>query len=352
MGMIDSSELVDGLEYLGLSRTEARVYLAVVRHERTAVDALASAVDAPESRVRRVCDRLEAKGLVAIGEQTTETTVRTRFAVDVPDERAVALAAALSTVNRQYGQRTAFETVDVLESGEAVVDRTVDLLARADEEISIATSAASLPELIAPLERALDRGVLVLLAVGDGGSTADYAAGGAVVNTVAYPLPTVVTVDKRRGVVSPTSIPGAEHADIDPIAFDNFTVASKVLAFFLGTLWRTSTERALRRPCSLPHTYGPRFWKAVLDATLYLRDDQPIRVQAAVGSGRADDEPETVTGRVVDTRQTLIEPTTGEFPLENGLTLETDAGTVSLGGSPGAFKETYEARSVTLLEDP
>jgi sugar-specific transcriptional regulator TrmB len=348
--MIDESELLDGLEHLGFSRQEARIYLFVAEHGRTDLARLASVIDSSMGFVRRACDRLQANGLLTV-DGGSPTTVRARPSVDELDDRAFRLAELVSTLNRRYTRdANPVDTIDVLKPGADVHQRAAELIVGADREIMLSASANDLAALAGPLDAALDRDVLVVLVIGQREGVPRHAASGSVVRTTPHPLPIVLSVDKRRGVLSPSSVVSTERIPVGPLAFDNYTVASTVLGFFLGTLWQPASELAIRRPVSLPHEYGNRFWKAVLDATLHRQANRPLRARATVRTPQGQDEPTTLTGRVVDTRQRLVEPTTGAFPLEHGIFLDTGGRVVSLGGSPGAFKEAYETTSITLLD--
>ncbi|OYR67300.1 transcriptional regulator, partial [Halorubrum sp. E3] len=64
-----------------------------------------------------------------------------------------------------------------------------------------------------------------------------------------------------------------------------------------------------------------------------------------------DDEPVEVSGRVVESKQGMVEPTNNEFPVENSLVVKTDDdGEVTVGGQ-GAFVEDVEADLVRIEAD-
>jgi hypothetical protein len=63
-----------------------------------------------------------------------------------------------------------------------------------------------------------------------------------------------------------------------------------------------------------------------------------------------DDEPAEIVGRVVETKQGMVEPTNNEFPVEHSLVVATDDGEVTVGGQ-GAFVEDVEADLVRIEPD-
>jgi len=70
-------------------------------------------------------------------------------------------------------------------------------------------------------------------------------------------------------------------------------------------------------------------------------------VSASVRPIQAADDPGTIEGTVVETRQGLVEPQTNAYPIEHTLVVDTGEETVTVGGA-GSFIEDYEATEVTL----
>ncbi|MEF8889850.1 MAG: helix-turn-helix domain-containing protein [Haloferacaceae archaeon] len=161
---------VDRLRALGLSAYAARTYVALVAlSEGTATD-VSETVDVPRTRVSDAAEELRERGLVDVRQSTprrfrpvsTETTGR-RFQREYADH-VEALTAALDEVER--------ETRPVEQSGvwtvtgrDAVVDRAVEFVDAADEEV-VYTAAESLSTdaVTAALRAASERGVDVRLA--------------------------------------------------------------------------------------------------------------------------------------------------------------------------------------------
>lgn len=88
----------------------------------------------------------------------------------------------------------------------------------------------------------------------------------------------------------------------------------------------------------------------VTDASWRMsREEDPTSISNSPADGRSRGRRsvEDVRGRLVETRQSLVDPRSAEFGMENTLVVETDDGRVTVGGT-GGFLEDYEAVSVTL----
>jgi len=107
-----------------------------------------------------------------------------------------------------------------------------------------------------------------------------------------------------------------------------------IVGSFLGNYWPAANEIATAAPAPLPVEYA-NFRHTVLQVTLRLRVGEIPRV--TVGGRWTDrDEPAEISGRVVESKQGMVEPTTNEFPVQHSLVVETDDGkTVTVGGRGG-----------------
>ncbi|ESP88836.1 TrmB family transcriptional regulator sugar-binding domain-containing protein [Candidatus Halobonum tyrrellensis] len=361
--MSDDRRLVAQLERFGLTEKEAAVYLALVDRGEAKPPVVASDADVSVSYVYQVCERLETEGLVTVNDHRTPTTMRARPPSETLRARIDRMHDALEAVERRYDRPTDdMESLEVLRARAAMYERLRGHVESADDELFVSVPLAAVRELADALRDAVDRGVLVLLAVGaeagevrsadvDGVATAVRRRVG---GTTVY-----VSADMTRGVVAPASVLGWDHGESEGVSYGNLTVAVAVESAFLGTTWPMAEEVLLRRPSPLPRTYRT-IRPATYDATLHRRAGRTVRAEVEARPARTRVDLDTwdpdgatrrsLVGTVVGTRQCLVDPPTGEFALENELSLATGDGTVRVGGR-GAFREDYEAVRVTLRGD-
>jgi hypothetical protein len=158
-------------------------------------------------------------------------------------------------------------------------------------------------------------------------------------------MPTLLTVDSAAGVVAPPELLRRSSTDRQAIAFAQEQLAPVIVGSFLGNYWPAATEVATVGAATLPVEYA-NFRHTVLQATLQLRSDVVPRV--TVGGRWTDSgEDAEITGRVVEAKQAMVEPTNNEFPVQHSLVIETDDGPVTVGGQ-GAFVEDIEAHLVRI----
>jgi hypothetical protein len=139
------------------------------------------------------------------------------------------------------------------------------------------------------------------------------------------------------------------NTDRQAIHFSQEQLAPVIVGSFLGNYWPAAGEVATAAPAPLPAEYA-NFRHTVLQATLRLRAGETPRVTVG-GRWTDDDESAEFGGRVVESKQGMVEPTTNEFPVEHSLVVETDDGeTVTVGGQ-GAFVEDVEAELVRIEAD-
>ncbi|MFC6976052.1 TrmB family transcriptional regulator [Halomicroarcula sp. GCM10025709] len=348
--MPSDSELVERLQRFGFSETEADVYLAVVERGQATPSTVASAADVSTSYVYDIADTLEQHGVVSVDRHQSPTTIRARPPEEVLGDRVETMRETISAVTDRYEQPAeGFDSLSVVRSRQTLYDRFRQFIGTAESELFITVPADVLPELADELAAAVDRGVLVLLAVG--GSTADLPA--SVLERVATVskswergMTVYLTIDQSTGIISPSSLLDWKHGDAEAISFHNQSVAVAVESAFLGTIWSASEELVLRRPSSLPRTYDG-FRSSVYDAALYTRQGRPVQAEMSARPTGTRDRPSPLTGEVVGVTQNFVEPTGAQFGMQNSLTLDTGDETVTVGGI-GAFLEDYEATEVTL----
>jgi len=170
-----------------------------------------------------------------------------------------------------------------------------------------------------------------------------------VVRTWREAMPTLLTVDSAAGVVAPPELLRRSNTDRQAIHFSQEQLAPVIVGSFLGNYWPAANEIATAAPAPLPVEYA-NFRHTVLQVTLRLRVGEIPRV--TVGGRWTDrDEPAEISGRVVESKQGMVEPTTNEFPVQHSLVVETDDDKTVNGGRAGAFVEDIEADLVRIEED-
>ncbi|MBX0322959.1 TrmB family transcriptional regulator [Halomicroarcula sp. F13] len=346
---MDDSTLADRLTQLGLSEKEVDTYLSILQNGEAKASEIADDTGVSKRYVYSISESLEKRGFVEVNDHVVPTTIRAR----PPSEVIEALSDQLEEMETALDDRFSdterrAQQFDVIKSRVTVVKRLTEYLANAEREVMLSVPQQYLPEIADELEAAVDRGVLVLLVVSsatdvDGDDVAGMAS---VARAWDQEMPIVLTVDGQFGLVAPADIIIRSNSDQRAIAFVQEQLVPVLSGSFLGNYWPMSSEIYVAEPRVLPATYQ-NFRQPVLEATLRLRADEEVHVSALVQPVQADDDPGTLEGTVVDTRQGLAEPQTNAYPIEHTLVVDTGEETVTIGG-PGSFIEDYEADEVTL----
>ncbi|QSG07292.1 TrmB family transcriptional regulator [Halapricum desulfuricans] len=350
---ISDGEIRARLEQFGFSEKAVDAYLSIVDHGRVKLSVVAEEADVATSYVYELCSQLEADGLVTVEDHQTPAVVTAKppseaFERLIGDLEAVreAVAARYEQPEERHGEFT------VVKSRQTFLSRLEEMIDDAEEEIAIQTSPDSLQDLGPALQRAVDRGVLVLLSLETERETVSDLALDEVADVVRVGvagMPTFISVDQREGAVAPPSILEWDHTDDAGIAFVQGKVAPVLVGSFLGNYWPMSEEALVRHGRSLPRTYT-HFRPAVFDATTHLRAGHDVAARMRIRPVRTAEQFRERSGTVIDVRQSLIEPRDSSFGLENTLFVEFEDGIRSVGGENG-FLEDYETTRVTLMRD-
>ena len=348
---MDDRTLSDLLRRFGLSDKEIDTYLSLLAHGEAKASTIADAAGVSKRYVYSVSESLAERGFVEVNDHVVPTTIRAnppdevinRLRSDV-DAMRPGLEERFSRVERQA------EQFEVIKSRVTVIKRIRSLLGDASEEVTLSITAKQLPEIREALVDAVDRGVLVLLVVSDADADPDREPSGvdgvaSVVRTWSEAMPTLLTVDSEAGVVAPPELLRRATTDRQAIVFAQEQLAPVIVGSFLGNYWPAATEVSTAEPAALPVQYT-NFRHTVLQATLQLRAGVTPRVTVA-GRWTNGDEDAEVTGRVVEAKQGMVEPTNNEFPVQHSLVVEADDETVTVGGQ-GAFVEDIEADLVRI----
>ena len=348
---MDERTLTDLLRRFGLSDKEVDTYLSLLEHGEAKASTIADAAGVSKRYVYSVSESLAERGFVEVNDHVVPTTIR----ANPPDEVINRLRSDVDAIRPGLEERFSrvephAEQFEVIKSRVTVIKRITSLLADASEEVVLSITAKQLPEIRDALTAAVDRDVLVLLVISDvdgieSRDSLDIDGVASVCRTWGEAMPTLLTVDSAAGVVAPPELLRRSTTDRQAIVFTQEQLAPVIVGSFLGNYWPAASEAKTIDPAPLPAEY-PGFRRAVLQATLHLRAGSNPRVTVG-GRWTASDDPAEITGRLVETKQGMVEPTNNEFPVEHSLVVETDTETVSVGGQ-GAFVEDIEADLVRI----
>ncbi|WP_324756711.1 TrmB family transcriptional regulator [Haloarcula montana] len=355
---MDTATLRETLQHYGLSETDAETYLAVVERGSATASTIADAAGVSTSYVYDICDRLATEGFVSVEDHRTPTRIR---AVD-PAEAFGALRSELDTVESavtaRYEQRADDDnSFEVVKSRSTIVKRLEQYIDAAEHEVVLQIPSRRLPEVRESLQRARERGVLVLLTLSpndrssgdetdDSPSSLDLDGVATVVRIGLGGAPSLLSIDQQRGFVSPATMLSWDHDETRAITFSQEAIAAVLVGSYLGNYWPIGETVAVTRPPELPLT-SRMFRHSVLAATLHRRAGQRLTAELYARPTGTDDPFETIVGEVVDVRQNLLDPPDSDFGFENSLVVDTGDRRLSVGGID-AFLEEYETKQTIL----
>ncbi|UWG49821.1 Sugar-specific transcriptional regulator TrmB [Halalkaliarchaeum sp. AArc-CO] len=352
---MDESTLVDLLGRFGFSDKEIDTYLTLLAHGEATASQIADAAGVSKRYVYSVSETLEKRGFAEVNDHVVPTVIRANPPEQVIESLQRDVDAMLPGLKQRYAEvEPTADQFEVVKSRVTVLKRIRALIREAETELVLSLPIDHLPDVREELAAAVDRGVLVLLIVAGVDDQTELSETlpelngiASVTRTWSEPMPTILAVDSRIGVLAPMEMLVRSNSDRQAIVFTQEQLGPVIVGSFLGNYWPVAEEVAVADPAPLPREFAD-FRHAVLQATRHLRAGTDLRASVE-GRATEDDEPVAIEGRVVDVTQGLITPANNEFPVEHALTLETDDGTVVTVGGPGAFVEDVEASAVTLL---
>lgn len=185
--------LLRRLREIGLGEYEAKLYVALVKHHPASGYELARASGVPSSKVYEVLARLREKELVF----ATDGGRATRYIPTDPDEfveryarRMTGTLAGLKQELQALGDEDDVGYVWNVHGREALLERAVHLLGRAEQTVLVSAWDEELGALAAPIAAAHARGVRV--------AVIDYGALAVEANAV-YPHPIKDTIAAEKG---------------------------------------------------------------------------------------------------------------------------------------------------------
>jgi sugar-specific transcriptional regulator TrmB len=347
---MDDATLRAHLRRFGLSEKEVDTYLTLLEHGEAKASTIADVAGVSKRYVYSVSETLADRGFVEVADHVVPTTIRALPPESVIEELVRDAEAMKPALEARYTRtEPTTDHFEVVKSRVTALKRIRTFIAEADEELTLSVPVDMLDEVADSLQAAKQRGLLVILLVsGTVELPEDTTHLASVTRVWSETMPTMLTTDRRIGVVVPIEMLSSAHSDTQAIVFAQQHLGPVIVASFFGNYWPVAHEAAVAEPAELPVTYD-NFRHTIFQATLWLRADVDL-IAEIEGRTTADSEPVDLSCRVVDVTQGLLEPTNNLFPVEHSLIVETDSQTHTVGGY-GAFLETIEADRVTLSID-
>lgn len=349
---MDDAKLAGRLQEFSLSAKEADTYLTILRHGEAKASVIAEDAGVSKRYVYSVSEGLEDRGFVEVNDHAVPTMIR----ANPPGEALGRLSETLDSLEPELDARytsvaRTLDEFDVIKARPTVIKRLRELIARADEEVHLSVPASLVPEIEDELLALADRGLLALLLL-SGTDDPEVDAGltdaASVVRVWNEHAPTMVAVDGTHGLVAPNEMLARTDSDSRAVTYAQEQLVLVLVRSFLGNYWEVGREVYRCDPVPLPWE-TTEFRHAVLQAMLHEGAGTDLVAECTVVPVHERTGERAVEGRVVETRQSLLEPATSSFPVENTLLIETAEGERTVGGA-GAFVEDYRAARVRLLE--
>ncbi|WP_439028225.1 TrmB family transcriptional regulator sugar-binding domain-containing protein [Haloarchaeobius sp. DT45] len=238
--------------------------------------------------------------------------------------------------------------VTVEHGREAALDRLADHVAAADREVVLLVPATVVEYLEDELAAARERGVLVavLFAGGEQLTPATLARTTSVARRwdIADGGLSIAAFDGEASMVAGPGALTTDKALRTVFLADQFFEGLAFSACF-GNFWPVAEDLYTADPEPLPRTFVS-LRHAACTAALHLRDGRALTATVEAVESETGEQ-RTLSGQVINARQSIVSPITASFPLENSLILSSPFGRVSV-GDEGAFFEDYGANEVKL----
>lgn len=337
--------LKEELSFFGLSDTEINTYLAVLGSGEATASDIAGDAGVTQRAVYNIAERLEDRGLVRVNSHASPTTVRALPPSEAIENLSGRLESITPALERRFTEtEPQAPEILVVKSKQTALKRLRRAITQAEHEIFVAVPEKVYPEIESELREAVERGLFVLLLLGDtdaeGVSPNRYTGAATAVRWWGESLPFLYTADDRSSMIGDSGLLSGAHTDEDAVSVDQENLTGSIVGLYLSGYWPAATELLVSEGCSLPRTFD-WFRTATFNAIRHRQAGTPLVADIETEDGTR------VSGPVVEVRQALVEPATNDFTLENSLLVETDDGVVSIGGQ-GSFIEDYRAEKVTL----
>jgi sugar-specific transcriptional regulator TrmB len=354
---MSESRIGDHLEAFGFSRTEIETYLAILRRGQATTGDVADAADVSQGYVYEVADRLVDRGLVTVDESASPTVLRARPAAEAVAELSSRLSDLQSAIEDVYSEPATvdvgFEVIRSRQTGERRIER---FLADATHEVFLVVPATAFERVRESIAAARERGATVYLClvapdvdvVSD--AVADFDEYATVVRTWDARPQAFVLRDNRAGLVGSHGVLTGRHGDEYAVAFGQPEVANGFYGNMVSNVWSMAEPHHLAAPPDLPATYD-FFRNGVTAAAIHRKTGREVVADLTVRDTENGGERTLEGAPVREVRQSIVDPATTRFPIENAIVVETDTGPLSVGGDTAGFDPYYEdvaARELTL----
>lgn len=335
------------LSRFGLSDKEVDTYLTLLEHGEAKASEITADADISKRHVYSVSEELEQKGFVEVKSHSVPTTIRAYPPDEVIEELQEDIDAMGPQLMELYTEpEPSREQIEVVKSRATVLKRMQTLIKEAESEVALSIPETYLEKVADELRDAVERGVLVVLVVSNTDEEPSLDGCASVARQWAEVMPTILSVDSQRGVFAPTELLLHSNSDRQGIVFVQDQLGPVIVGSFFGNYWPMTDEVLTAEPVSLPATFTS-FRHAVLQATLHKRAGVNLRAEVTGRKTDSPDDERILTGEILGVTQGLVKPTNNDFPVEHSILLDSDEGTVSIGGQ-GAFVEEFEADTIRL----
>lgn len=348
---MNTETLRETLEDVGLTQYEAKAYIAVLELGSASATEVADASEVPQARVYDVLRNLERQGYVETYEQGS-LHARARDPGEVVEE----LEAYADTVTdagaelRERWEEPSVENhrVSIVRPVSALYERAHEQIAGAQNELEIAMTPDRFVDFRDDLADAVERGIVVKVALTGVEELPDIDLDGAVTEARLRRLPTpfLLLVDRMSVCFTPEET--LHSSQRYGLLINDYSLSRMFDWSFQTAFWEPWPQVYSAREESLPSTYTN-----VRECIRSIRPSVEAGREVIVsvyGKDRETGDEREVTGRIVEITFT---PGRGEGPAlatftdEAAIALETPDGVVSVGGW-GAMFEDVEAHRLVV----
>lgn len=334
------------LREFGFSEKEIAVYRTVLDLGEAKPSEIASAADVSNRYAYEVGERLERRGFLVVHDHLTPTIIRARPPAEVIDGLEAELAGLGPVLHERYQAPDQGQVeVQVIKTRNTLQRRMRELIDSAEREVDLAMPPAVIDDVAEELVDARERGVLVIMVIGDEGEAPDVGDLADVARIGQFGQTGLLSIDMSTTVVASETMLTRTNTPERAIACFDDRLSRLICSGFTGNIWMLANEHHCTDPRALPATFE-YFRTGVLHAALHRRAGADLSATVR-GYRSSSGDSVTLDGEVTAVKQSLIDPATSDFPGEHGLAIETSDGPVSVGGAK-AVLEDVRAEELTL----
>lgn len=351
---MSESTLRKQLSLLDISETAIDVYIAVLKQGEATAGELSESTGVSQSYVYDLCNSLAANDLVRIDDTVVPTKIIARPPEDVIGSLSSRLNALDSAIAELYQEpEQSSSQFNIVKSKQTVINRIREHIQEANHEVFLVVPNSVFDQFIEVLTTARQRGVLVLLLLTNENNTAQdesqFASTTSIVRSWRADPPILTVIDGNSGVMGEPGIVSSRHGDRQAVVFSQSQVGIGFFGAFISNYWPMGTEVFITEPDTLPKTYS-YFRTGVFNATLYWNRDIELEASVDVVDRSSGTTKQFERMPIEEIRQSVLDPPTSTFPMENSIVLSDNGEHITVGGQDGigAFYEDYEGTELTL----